>query len=892
MTKPARRWLAPEVVQTSAMDCGPATLKCLLEGHGVRVGYDRLREACQTDVDGTTIDTLEEIAVALGLQAEQILLPSDHLLLSGARALPCIALIRLASGETHFVVIWRQVGPFLDVMDPAVGRRWVTSEGLLAELFEHEMPVPALEWRAWAGSDDFLKPLRQRLRTLGLDRAASDGLVATALDAPGWQQLGRLDAVVRLTESLRRGGAVKPGAAALQLIDALLSGDANDAAGPLLEPHRHVRPAPEPAEDAGEQLLIRGAVLVRCTGLSTEPVDRAALPTELAMALEEPPARPLHALWRMVAQGGLMIPGVVVLAAFTAAAALALEGLLFFSFLNVGERLVLLEQRVAASVMLLALLALALVLDASLAKLLWRTGRHLELRMRTAFLQKIPHLSDRHFRSRLVSDMAERAHRTYLLRELPEWGGQVLRTFLELAFTAGAIVWLDRGAALWACAAVLLAVALPAVAYPLLQGRDLKWRTHSGALTRFHLDALLGLTPIRSHGAEDSLRRAHESLLVEWARAGFSLQRLSTAVDAVQWLIGLSLFAWLVSAHSGAEDFPAALLLFYWALKIPLLSNELAMLARRYPGYHNATLRLLEPLSSVTGEPVPAESVPAGATEPAPACQAPGVALELEDVNVRIAGHDVLEGISLHISPGEHVAIVGVSGAGKSALLGLLLGWHGPAGGKLHIDGSPLDDAGLQRLRQHTAWIDPTVQLWNRSLYENLHYGSGSDSPSIDASLTAAGLKEMLQRQPQGMQAALGEGGTLLSGGEGQRVRIGRAFVREGVRLVLLDEPFRGLGRAERSRLLSATRARWPGATLLFVTHDIAEAQGFDRVLVMQGGHVAEDGAPAELVATPGSRFAELVSLDAKAQTEVWGDPVWRRMWLEEGRLSQRSPAK
>ena len=75
---PRRRLLMSEVVQTSAMDCGPAALKCLLEGFGIAVSYGRLREACQTDVDGTSIDTLEEVAVQLGLEAEQVMLPVDH----------------------------------------------------------------------------------------------------------------------------------------------------------------------------------------------------------------------------------------------------------------------------------------------------------------------------------------------------------------------------------------------------------------------------------------------------------------------------------------------------------------------------------------------------------------------------------------------------------------------------------------------------------------------------------------------------------------------------------------------------------------------------------------------------------------------------------------------
>lgn len=118
-----RSFLAHEVVQTSAMDCGPASLKCLLEGFGTSVSYGRLREACQTSVDGTSIDTIEEVACQLGLDAEQVMVPLDHLLLPEANALPAIAVTRNANGTTHFVVIWRRHARFVQVMDPATGRR-------------------------------------------------------------------------------------------------------------------------------------------------------------------------------------------------------------------------------------------------------------------------------------------------------------------------------------------------------------------------------------------------------------------------------------------------------------------------------------------------------------------------------------------------------------------------------------------------------------------------------------------------------------------------------------------------------------------------------------------------------------------------------------------------
>src|SRR5713226_8277208 len=116
--KSRARLIVPEVVQTSNMDCGPAALKCLLGGFGINVHYGRLREACQTDVDGTSIDTIEEVANQLGLQAEQIMLPPDHVFLDEARALPAVAVVVQPNGNTHFIVVWRQHGRFVQLMDP------------------------------------------------------------------------------------------------------------------------------------------------------------------------------------------------------------------------------------------------------------------------------------------------------------------------------------------------------------------------------------------------------------------------------------------------------------------------------------------------------------------------------------------------------------------------------------------------------------------------------------------------------------------------------------------------------------------------------------------------------------------------------------------------------
>jgi ATP-binding cassette subfamily B protein len=124
------------------------------------VSYERLREACQTDVDGTSIDMLETIVVQLGLDAEQILVPVDHVCLPETIALPSIVVVRQGNGATHFVVAWRRHGRVVQVMDPGTGRRWPTCRRFLDELYVHTQAVPTTAWRAWAETDEFLGGLR------------------------------------------------------------------------------------------------------------------------------------------------------------------------------------------------------------------------------------------------------------------------------------------------------------------------------------------------------------------------------------------------------------------------------------------------------------------------------------------------------------------------------------------------------------------------------------------------------------------------------------------------------------------------------------------------------------------------------------------------------------
>ena len=869
------------------MDCGPASLKAMLEGWGIPVSYGRLREACQTDVDGTSIDTLEDVGAQLGLVTEQIMVPVDHLLLEPANTFPAIVVVMHPSGVTHFVIAWRKHGNFVQLMDPAIGRRWVSCRHFLNELYVHRLPVAAAGWREWAGSNEFLNPLRERLAQLHISSGTQTRLIEKATSDDTWRGLAALDATTRMLAAIVRAGGVNAGAQAGRMLEALTQ-NAHGDGFTIPAAYWSVRPLPSDSDE--EQLLLRGAVLVRVKGVRTEKSDEQPLSPELVAALNERPLRPMRELFRMFRADGMLVPFALLFALAVAAGGVIFESLLFRRLLEIGNELVLSRQRLGAAGFLLLFLVALLLLDLPLVAAAWNLGRRLEMRLRIAFLEKLPRLSDRYFHSRLTSDMAERAQSIHRLRMLPEVGSHLMRAVFTLMVTIVAIVWLSPSSRTLAIVAAAIIVAIPVLGNLFLSEYDLRARTHAGALSRYYLGALLGLVPIRTHSAERAVRLEHESLLVEWTRAARSVQKGVVTVEGLQLFAGFGLAALLSYNYVMNESqIGAAVLIIFWSLSLPVIGQDVATLARYYPAFRNITLRLLEPMGAIEEE-----NIEGHRTSPeeglAPAV---GVSIDLRDINVVAAGHTILEDINLKIEPGAHVAIVGSSGAGKSSLFGLLLGWHRASQGQILVDGHALEARQLEDLRRHTAWVDPSIQLWNRSLLENLRYGSNDNSmTSIGNVIDSADLDHTLQHLPDGFQAILGEGGALLSGGEGQRVRLGRAMLRPKIRLVLLDESFRGLDRESRRRLLAHARKAWPEATLLCITHDISATRSFERVLVIDAGKIIEDGSPNELLRQADSRYRDLLAAEESVRRGVWSGVAWRRMQLKDGQLHEMTEKK
>jgi ATP-binding cassette subfamily B protein len=865
------------------MDCGPASLKALLEGHGIAVSYARLRDACQTDVDGTSIDTMETVAGQLGLDAEQIVVPADHLLLSDAAALPAIVVVRLSDRLTHFVVVWKRHGSIVQVMDPAVGRRWMPVRDLVAQLYVHRMAVPAAEWRAWAGTAECLLPLAERLRSLRIGRAAAQHAVEDASADEGWLGLAALDAATRMARSLVDAGGLDAGDEARQIVDRLTADIRADPARAVMIPDRFwsARPA-DPADDGTDQVTVSGAVLVRCRGRrASQSVGETtpALTPAVAASLTAPAVHPARELARLLwADRAVSLP-VFFGASAMAAAAIVVEALLFRGALDAGRDLAIREQQLGAIGALLVFVALLLALELSLTSRLLAVGRRLEVALRLRFFAHVPRLGDRYFQSRLISDLAERVHSLQVLRQWPPQAGRFVRVVAELVATAAGIAWIDPAIAPLAALLAVVTLAVPLAAHPWLAELEMRMRTHGGALSRYYFDALLGLMPIRAHGAERAVRHEHGRVMQEWLESGVKALRAAVAMESLQTASAFAVAAWLLWTHLQRNADASSLLLLYWALRVPALGDEVALLVRQFPASRNVMLRVMEPLLSPAVLPAPAAAPAAVPARPG------GATIVMEGVGVHASGRPLLRAIDVAIPAGAHVAIVGASGAGKSTLVGLLLGWHQASEGRLLIDGDPLDAEHAATLRRATAWVDPSVQLWNRSLLDNLQYGNPRGEPrAAGFAVTAASLQELVEKLPDGLQTPLGEGGALVSGGEGQRVRLGRALLRPDVRLVVLDEPFRGLDRAARSALLAFVREHWRDATLLCISHDVSDARTFERVLVVDDGAIVEDGDPGDLEAAD-SHFRRMLAAEDDVRARLWASPAWRRVQVVDGRL-------
>jgi ATP-binding cassette, subfamily B, bacterial len=224
-------------------------------------------------------------------------------------------------------------------------------------------------------------------------------------------------------------------------------------------------------------------------------------------------------------------------------------------------------------------------------------------------------------------------------------------------------------------------------------------------------------------------------------------------------------------------------------------------------------------------------------------------AIRYEDVTFGYAeGHPVLHGISLEARPGDVVAIVGPTGAGKTTMMNLLIRFFDPWSGRITIDGTDIRDVRHKSLRGQIAMVLQDPFIFPVSIAENIAYGRpDADRAAIEAAARAANAHEFVERLPEGYDTPVGEHGATLSGGEKQRLSIARAFLKDAP-VLILDEPTSALDARTEGALLDALSRLMKERISFVIAHRLSTIRNATRILVLDHGRIVESGSHDELL--------------------------------------------
>jgi ATP-binding cassette, subfamily B, bacterial len=240
-------------------------------------------------------------------------------------------------------------------------------------------------------------------------------------------------------------------------------------------------------------------------------------------------------------------------------------------------------------------------------------------------------------------------------------------------------------------------------------------------------------------------------------------------------------------------------------------------------------------------------------------------------------GPPVLRDVTLHVAPGEHVALVGPSGAGKSTLTGLVLRFFDPQAGRLTIDDRDLREVTLTSLRRQVSLMLQDPIVLHATAFENIAWGAWNpDLARVREVARQTEAEAFILALPGGYDAVLGEDGSTLSGGQRQRLALARALMRDAP-VVILDEPTSGLDMAMESTVWRYVDEQLRGHTVIVTTQRLSTASRADRIVVLENGSIVEQGTHAELLARRGRYF------------ELWQQPA---SWATGDQAAQRPPAR
>jgi ATP-binding cassette subfamily B protein len=229
-----------------------------------------------------------------------------------------------------------------------------------------------------------------------------------------------------------------------------------------------------------------------------------------------------------------------------------------------------------------------------------------------------------------------------------------------------------------------------------------------------------------------------------------------------------------------------------------------------------------------------------------------GASVKFEDVAFRYpGGAPIFDGLNLAFRPGERVGLVGHSGGGKSTLFALLQRFYDVQAGRILIDGQDVARVTQESLREAIGVVPQDISMFHRSVMENIRYGrpEATDDEVMEAAFAAR--CDFIETLPGGMRTLVGERGVKLSGGQRQRIAIARAFLKDAP-LLLLDEATSALDSESEEAIREGLSRLMKGRTVIAIAHRLSTVRNFDRIVVLQGGRVVQDGAPDFLLRRDG----------------------------------------
>lgn len=503
------------------------------------------------------------------------------------------------------------------------------------------------------------------------------------------------------------------------------------------------------------------------------------------------------------------------------------------------------------AVILIVVLAQNVPLHTVFAHYASQVNRQLEARLRCALVARLQQLSISFHSNwptgKLQSKLMRDVESIQLLVDL------LFRSFFDglymISFALVITLWHQPWVALFYVLAVPLSVLMLHLFRRRLTEDNRDFRAEIERMSARMMDMLEMIPITRAHGVEDAEISHIGRQLDEVKKKGYRLDIINAWFGSASWA-SYFLFQFLCLFVTGYLAYRGRIavgdvVMFqgYFAIIVGVVNAMLINYANMLKGF--------ESIHSI-GEVMQSPDVERNHGKRSVNQVTGGFVFEQVTLYYEAADRPAVEEFSLTVTPGESIALVGESGAGKTTIVKLIIGFHRPTTGKMLLDGVDMELLDLRQYRRFLAVVPQNTLLFSGSVRDNITYGLPEvDDKKLWQAIEMANAAEFIRRLPGGVDSLIGEHGNKLSGGERQRIAIARALIRDP-RIILFDEATSSLDTASEALVQEAIERLVAGRTTFIVAHRLSTIRRADRIVVMKNGRCVEVGTHQELTAAPG----------------------------------------